>query len=90
MLKESKKKNRGQAPACREYGNILRKQDIRGDTEDVRINFIVSPVASTLKTRSHKQASGFSYRILPSMLPQVQKRCLNQSPRAVRSTFAKR
>ena len=54
-----KKKDRGQAPACREYGNILRKQDIRGDTGDVCINFTVSPVANSLKTRSHKQASGF-------------------------------
>ena len=30
---ERRKKNRGQAGACRQPGNILRKQDIRGDTK---------------------------------------------------------
>ena len=39
---------------------------------------------------AQKARANFENKILPSMLPQVQKRCLNQSPRAVRSTFASR
>ena len=64
-----RKKNRGQAPACREYGNILRKQDIQMIPGDDSKRHTVSSKAS-LKTRSHNAARGFSYKNTAELLPQ--------------------
>ena len=71
-LAKRRKKNRGQAPACREYGNILRKQDIQMIPGDDSKRHTVSSKAS-LKTRSHNAARGFSYKNTAELLPQHHK-----------------
>jgi len=53
VAKESKKKDRGQASACRQSGNILRKQDIRGDTKICLPNTTVSPDGSLSKDNNN-------------------------------------
>ena len=69
MTKESKKKDRGQAGACRQPGNILRKQDIRGDTKICSHKYNGITGTSTQKTRSHKQARGFMNTVSPENAP---------------------
>ena len=54
-----KRASSGQASACRQPGNILRKQDIRGDTKICSHKYNGITGTSTQKTRSHKQARGF-------------------------------